>query len=131
LDTDVERSTEQSYKLGAVDAVGRETLFGPFTTGSPAEAELSFALTNLSPNPSAEGAHLRYSLPAKSVVRLDVYSVAGRRVRTLVAGDVEAGVWDAPWDGRDDRGHEVASGVYFVKLEAGAQRRGLKITLLR
>ena len=71
------------------------------------------------------------SLPERRAVQLGVYSVTGRRVRKLVAGDVEAGVWDARWDGRDDDGRGVASGVYFVKLAAGAEQRKLKITLIR
>jgi hypothetical protein len=131
LDTQVDPHSAPSYKLGAVDAVGRETLFGPFPTGVAREPQLSLALTRSSPNPSVGSVLLRYSLPERRAVQLGVYSVTGRRVRKLVAGDVEAGVWDARWDGRDDDGRGVASGVYFVKLAAGAEQRKLKITLIR
>ena len=58
-------------------------------------------------------------------------TVTGWRVRNLVAADADAGIWDVHWNGRDDEGRGVASGVYFVKLAAGAEQRRLKITLVR
>jgi flagellar hook assembly protein FlgD len=52
-------------------------------------------------------------------VTLSVFDVAGRRVRTLVDGWMRAGPHSSRWDGRDDGGRAVASGVYFARLEAG------------
>jgi flagellar hook assembly protein FlgD len=51
---------------------------------------------------------------------LEVYDVTGRHVRTLLRGNVAAGQHTVQWDGRDDRGFSVGSGVYFYRLRAGA-----------
>jgi flagellar hook assembly protein FlgD len=59
-------------------------------------------------------------LPEDSSVRLQVTDVNGRTVRTLVDGGVPAGRHYIGWDGRDERGREVASGVYFYNVIAGS-----------
>ncbi|RKY59737.1 MAG: hypothetical protein DRP95_04820, partial [Candidatus Latescibacterota bacterium] len=66
-----------------------------------------------------------------SFVRLEVYDPSGRRVRTLVNAWREAGEHRVRWDGRDNRGKEVSSGVYVVRIEAGEFSRAMKVTLLR
>jgi hypothetical protein len=87
------------------------------------------ALATIAPNPLVTGAQLRFTLPAAGPVDLGVYDVAGRRVRTLMSradGAVSPGVHAVRWDGADDRGVRLASGVYFVRLHAcdrGAVRR--------
>jgi len=60
-----------------------------------------------------------------------VYNVAGRHVRTLVNGEVDAGYHSAMWDGRDDRGVEVGSGVYFCRMEAEGFEGSTKMVLLK
>jgi flagellar hook assembly protein FlgD len=64
-------------------------------------------------------------------VKLDVLDVSGRHVRTLVYGDVEAGRRVAVWEGRDDHGLRVASGVYFYRLRAGAFVETRRMVLLK
>lgn len=71
-----------------------------------------------SPNPFRESATIAYSVPAAGRVRIAVYDVAGRLVRTVVDDDVEAGLHATQWDGRDRSGTAVASGVYFCRIEA-------------
>jgi alkaline phosphatase len=60
-----------------------------------------------------------------------IYDAAGRRVRTLVDRPLGAGTQAIPWDGRDERGAQVASGVYFAKLTAGAAELRSKVVLVR
>jgi len=62
---------------------------------------------------------IRYQLAAASDVELAIFDVTGRRVRTLVRGRRNAGQHSVTWDGRDDRGRVVASGVYLYRLQAG------------
>jgi flagellar hook assembly protein FlgD len=62
---------------------------------------------------------------------LSVYSVDGRLVRTLVSGQVGPGRVDVTWDGTDERGRRVGSGLYFVKLSAGEEVRRGKLVVLR
>jgi flagellar hook assembly protein FlgD len=64
-------------------------------------------------------------------VRLEVYDVSGRRVRVLLAGSESAGPHEVAWDGCDDMGRPVASGVYFMTLEAGETSVSGKAVLLR
>ncbi len=77
----------------------------------------AYGLGQPRPNPAAGFARIAYQLPAKSHVSLRVYDLSGTVVRTLVEAVEESGFRTATWDGRDDRGRQVASGIYFYKLE--------------
>lgn len=65
------------------------------------------------------------------MVTLRIYDVSGRLVRTLVEGPQEAGQKTVTWNGRDDRGRNVASGVYFYRLQAPGYRKTLKMILVQ
>jgi hypothetical protein len=106
------------------------TLRGDFTAiagGAPP----SFRLHPNVPNPFNPATTLRFDLPAPSLARLAVFDLAGRLVRTLVDRDLPAGPHEATWDGRDEKGRPAGSGVYFVRLESGADRATRKVLLLR
>jgi hypothetical protein len=79
------------------------------------------------PNPFHPQTNLRFELTRESRATLRVYDVRGRAVRTLVSGFLGAGEHRATWDGRDDAGVRVASGVYLLRLETphGGQTRSL------
>jgi flagellar hook assembly protein FlgD len=64
-------------------------------------------------------------------VELAVYDVLGRRVRTLVAGDLQPRRYTRFWDGRDDSGTRVGSGVYFYRLKADGFEQVRKVTWVR
>jgi flagellar hook assembly protein FlgD len=83
------------------------------------------------PNPFRTTVGVRYHLPAGSKVRLAVYDVAGRRVRTLVDNERGPGWQSESWDGEDERGNEVPSGIYFTILEAGSAKVSRKCVLVR
>ena len=72
-----------------------------------------------------------YNVPAPARVQLSVYNVLGLRVIKLVDEDKIPGVWSAPWQGRNDRGNEVATDVYFVLLRVGDKSYLRKIAVLR
>ncbi|MCK6559974.1 leucine-rich repeat domain-containing protein [candidate division KSB1 bacterium] len=72
------------------------------------------------PNPFNPATTVRYSLPTAEFVRVNVYDGTGRLVRTLAEGWRSAGHYTAKWDGRDAAGGRLASGVYFIRMEAGA-----------
>ena len=63
--------------------------------------------------------------------RLQIFDVDGRLVRTLVNGSVQAGRNSFTWDGADDRGHSVAPGVYFYRLDAPGFSETRRMMLLR
>jgi hypothetical protein len=83
------------------------------------------------PNPFNPRTTIAFSLARRGVVSLAVYDVAGRRVRTLVDGSRDAGPHTVAWDGRNDAGVSVASGVYFCKLVAGEFSDTRKLVLLK
>ncbi len=73
------------------------------------------------PNPFRASTSISYSLPRREHVRIQVYDVNGRLVRSLVDEERGAQAHVATWDGRDSGGREVSSGVYFIRFEAGAK----------
>ncbi len=83
------------------------------------------------PNPFNPTTTLAYSLKSASNVNLAIYDVAGRRVRELVKERRERGAYKIVWDGRNDNGVTVSSGVYFYKLVAGSFTDTKKMTILK
>ncbi|MEJ2567372.1 MAG: FlgD immunoglobulin-like domain containing protein [candidate division WOR-3 bacterium] len=65
---------------------------------------------------------MEYILPGKQNISLDVYNILGNHIKTLVSGEVPAGSYSASWDGRDDSGVPVASGVYLCVLKTGGEQ---------
>jgi len=93
------------------------------STGNDAAFPRAGALYNY-PNPFNPSTVLTLRLPlgngwAESAVRLDIFSVSGDRVRALYAGSLAAGAHELVWDGRDDRGAAVATGVYIGIAQTG------------
>ena len=82
----------------------------------------TFSLDQNYPNPFNSGTVIRFSLPKSGEVELSVYNLAGQKVAALVEGVREAGTYTVNWDGRDDRGRALASGVYLYRLRDGEQQ---------
>jgi flagellar hook assembly protein FlgD len=102
------------------------------TTGVAAAAPgARFALAQNAPNPFNPVTAIRFSLAGESRVELAIYDVAGRSVRTLVAEQLAAGPHEVAWDGRDDRGAPVASGLYFYKLVTPERTAVRKMVMLK
>ncbi|HTK31168.1 MAG TPA: FlgD immunoglobulin-like domain containing protein [Candidatus Saccharimonadaceae bacterium] len=89
------------------------------TTAVPPPTSLGFALAVPRPNPASGLSHIDFTLPAPAATHLDVFSLSGQRVRTLVDGVLGAGPHTAAWDGRDEHGRRVAAGTFFVRLSSG------------
>ena len=83
------------------------------------------------PNPFNPSTTLRFTLPARGPVRLEVFNAAGRSVRTWTWKDLEAGIHGVLWDGRDARGQRLASGAYIVRLQAGGTQHTRRVILLK
>ena len=82
------------------------------------------------PNPFNPDTKISFALDKRSDVRIALYDLAGRQVRTLVSGNLDAGTHDVMWDGRDDRDRLVSSGVYFYELQIGGRRLESRKALL-
>jgi flagellar hook assembly protein FlgD len=83
------------------------------------------------PTPFRDGTSIVFTVPVRARVRLDVYDLLGRRVRTLVDGPLEADRHSRTWDGRDDDGSPAAAGIYFVRMSAPGWTATRKAVLLR
>ena len=85
-----------------------------------------------SPNPFNPSTSIRYSVASDGAkVGMHIYDVAGRRVATVLDRTSQAGHYLASWDGRDDSGRPVASGIYFCRLSVDAWSASRKMVLLK
>ncbi|MBN2169746.1 MAG: right-handed parallel beta-helix repeat-containing protein [Candidatus Krumholzibacteriota bacterium] len=107
---------------------GCEHLTGVTEKATPAALRLAANY----PNPFNPETAIRFGLPAYAAVDLEIFDVAGRRVATLLAGEALPAGWHVmTWQGREDVGRALASGVYLYRLRADGQARVGKMTLLK
>jgi hypothetical protein len=101
---------------------------------------LSFRLSPNYPNPFNAVTHLLLSIPAGNkgyrgrlplMTTVEIYNVSGQKVRSLLRARLDAGEYRLIWDGSDDQGQPVGSGIYFCRAVAESFRRTTKMVLLR
>jgi hypothetical protein len=95
------------------------------------EKPTQFSLSQNCPNPFNSITKIEFSIPDASYVRLDIYDILGRRVRTLVDEYMSEGYKSVTWDGKDDKGNETSTGVYFCKINAGKFTQTIKMGLVK
>ncbi|MFH1195137.1 MAG: FlgD immunoglobulin-like domain containing protein [bacterium] len=91
----------------------------------------TFSLSQNYPNPFNPETNIEFNLPANETVKLVIYNVLGQKVKTLINNDMKAGSYKTVWNGRDDFGKQVASGIYMISLESNSFRATKKMTLLK
>ncbi len=97
---------------------------------------VAFELNQNYPNPFNPSTTITFSLPSQSgggysPTTLRIYNVLGRVVRTLLDESLVAGTHDVVWDGRDDQGNQVASGIYFYRLRSGDYEDTKKMVMMK
>ncbi len=92
---------------------------------------VTYELMNNFPNPFNPSTVIRFALPQQSMARLIVYDMLGREVRTLVNGMTNAGYFESTWNGKNNDGVQVASGMYIYRIEAGSFVSSKKMMLLK
>jgi hypothetical protein len=115
------------YQLGAIDNDG-EFLSPPVTVTIP---WIETALYQNVPNPFHPTTTISFYLPENERITLIVYDVTGRVIRRLFDGAVRFGRTEVTWDGVNDAGERVGSGVYLYRLTAGKKSITKKLTLLK
>jgi hypothetical protein len=98
---------------------------------TPSDAPRFTKLAQNYPNPFNPSTTIKFELKEKGFVTLKVYDASGRLVRTLVEGERDAAAHSVDWDGANDRGGAVASGIYFYKMETKGFGQTKKMVLLR
>jgi hypothetical protein len=125
------------YRISAIDTdayasgYSLPAFFSTATGVDDGPARYVFALHQNVPNPFNPSTRISYDLPARSPVTLRVYDVDGRLVRKMVDAVQGPGAFSVEWEGRNDEGHPVASGVYFYRLEAGTRVETRKMVFLK
>lgn len=115
------------------------TLFGVCVKGelkagvdrAEAVRPLGFALWQNTPNPFNPSTQIGYALPRAGEVRLVIYNLLGQQIRALVEGDQGAGQYRVEWDGRDDQGRMVSSGVYVYRLVSAGLVESRRMVLVK
>jgi sugar lactone lactonase YvrE len=119
------------YWVGLTDAGGDYTLSGSVRVTLSSGAPAAFALGANRPNPFGRRTHVGFEVPSPGgVVTIEIFDLAGRRVRELLRARVPSGRHAVVWDGRDDRGNDVAQGIYFCRMRApefSASRRMVRL----
>lgn len=100
------------------------------TTGAP-EIPAVAALSPPYPNPFNPSTTIEFEIPQAGEVQIRILDLAGRRVRDLSSGHRPAGQGSVVWDGTDDQGHTVASGVYLVRMEHAGSVHTTRAVLLK
>ncbi|MCC7264762.1 MAG: T9SS type A sorting domain-containing protein, partial [Candidatus Latescibacteria bacterium] len=92
---------------------------------------LQYGLLQNYPNPFNPATTIDFTLPVRGTARLEVFDALGQRVALLLDGPVTEGRHTLQWDGRDERGRALGSGVYFYRLHSGGFERVRRMVLLR
>jgi hypothetical protein len=140
-----DRITAQFNMTGGLNGQYDVVVFNPY--GASASLSQAFTLTGgvtatgatphknallpAYPNPFNPQTTIRYEIAARAHVSLRIYDVSGAAVRTLVDESKPAGSYTLTWDGRDNHGSSVSSGVYFYRITAGSFSDVRKVTLVK
>jgi len=120
-------------KSAPVPMAEASVALGPIVTevahGLPAPTR-AWGLERSRPNPFRRETAIAFSLAERAPVRVQVFDLSGRRVRTLVDAELEPDRYEIVWNGRDERGRRLAGGVYFVRFAGGPRTFSRKIVLL-
>lgn len=93
--------------------------------------KLTYSLMQNYPNPFNPETSIKYSIAQNSKVTIKIFNLAGKEVTTIINKEMPAGAYEVKWDGKDEYGISVPSGVYFVKLNAGTFVQTKKMMLLK
>ncbi len=124
-------AVEMKYSRNLGTGAGIELVIDHHPTDVPPPREESGPRLWCQPNPFNPSATLRFDLPVGGRVRLGIYDVAGRPLRTLMDVDLPAGSHSAVWDGRDSAGRAMASGSYIARLQVGGKVQAMRMSLVR
>lgn len=117
--------------IGLAPDMGAYEYDGTVSTASTPTVPLSYVLHQNYPNPFNPTTTIRYSLPEAGSIKLTVFDIQGREVMTFHTAEKSPGNHEVQWNGRNQQGNQVSTGVYFCRLHAGSFSQTIKIVYLR
>jgi len=120
--------------VGLLDIDGNIDMLGKLTASSSEfgqDVPMACELSQNYPNPFAANTSIRYGIPEPMNVKLAVYNIVGQEIRTLAEGIKEAGYYTVNWDGKDNSGVRVKSGIYFYRLKTKESTIQKKLTIIQ
>jgi hypothetical protein len=125
------------YWLIVADMDGSESLYGPvnvvydYDDNYIPEIPQNTELSKLYPNPFNPSTTISFALAEDQMVEVNIYNNRGQRVRSFALGQKSAGNHTLIWDGRDDNGKAVTTGIYFIRMSAGGESFHKKAVLMK
>lgn len=124
------RFEKKEYRRHFKILIGTDEFIGSNTDGIPI-IPIEFALFQNFPNPFNPRTTIRYALARSGNVRLEIFNLIGQKVKTLVHENLKTGQYSADWDGTNDRGTQVATGVYYYRLQTSHFQEVKKMTFIK
>jgi Putative redox-active protein (C_GCAxxG_C_C)/FlgD Ig-like domain len=91
-----------------------------------------YKLENAYPNPFNPSTKIRFSIPQNEKVRLEIYDIKGKLVNSLIDSEfISAGAYESTWNGKNNRGEKVTSGVYLARITTGNYMQSIKLNLIK
>ena len=125
------------YRVSAVDFSGNESGLSDVVMAiflnydNPSNLPVTYALYQNYPNPFNPITTLRYALPEQSDIKITIYDLLGKQVRSYTRLNQAAGYHSVSWNGTNNSGHQVSAGVYLYRIEAGSYIQTKKMILLK
>jgi hypothetical protein len=98
---------------------------------TPSGLPTTFSLSNAYPNPFNPTTNIQFSVAKSENVKLVIFNILGQKIMTLVNGEMKPGKYTATWNGKDEFGSSVASGIYFYRLESQSFNSTKKMILMK
>jgi hypothetical protein len=131
-DRDVLPLTEYWYELWVVEESGSEYCASQWPASATTGGQYATRLKSFTRNPFRERTGVAFEIgDVVGPVEVTLYDVSGKLVRTLMSGPLSPGRYEVAWDGRNEAGQRLASGVYFCLFEAGELRERASVVLLK
>ena len=94
------------------------------------EVPKGFALFQNYPNPFNPTTTIKFTIPQKGNVKIEVYDIMGKLINTLINKDMNSGSYTVTWDGKNNSGQQVGSGIYFYRIQAADKFNAVKKMIL-
>lgn len=131
-DVNITSGDSCTYRLADVNRNGNKTLLGICkTVVTRAALPQSTCLLPAFPNPFNPETRIRYELHKQAHISITIYDMLGRKVKTLIDENQNAGVYQAIWNGMDNAGAKAASGAYIVRMQTAEVTQTQKVLLLK